>query len=90
MTTADMSLVAKESILLEKLKKTCRLNFFVQYCTCRLHRLVPALESRSNYLLPPVASSELQPLIMQHVQVYDALVFFMTDDMIQGRTYRSV
>ena len=33
MTTADMSLVAKESILVEKLKKkTYSLIFFVRYC----------------------------------------------------------
>ena len=33
MTTADTSLVAKESILVEKLKKkTCSLIFFVRYC----------------------------------------------------------
>ena len=34
MTTADMSLVAKESTLVEKVKKNMQSHFFfVQYCT---------------------------------------------------------
>ena len=34
MTTADMSLVAKESMLVEKLKNNTQSHFFVRYCTC--------------------------------------------------------
>ena len=36
MTTADMSLVAKESMLVEKLKKNMQSHFFVRYCISSL------------------------------------------------------
>ena len=40
MTTADMSLVAKESILVEKLKKNMQSHLFVRYCTVTMYFLV--------------------------------------------------
>ena len=95
MTTADMSLVAKESILVEKLKKkTCRLNFFVRYCkytnTCSYcYCMSKVVEKLKNYMpaqfFCPILYIEVHTYV--HTTYVNNLIFLLPTYVIEHLTY---